>query len=190
MDSALSDLGKNYHIQILNESSNDKDKIKFENNKFIITLKQTEDAIDSNHNSVIKSLYEDWLYSQACNIFQKKIKEFGGMVNANPKEIVVKKLKNRWRSATSIGTINLNYNLMKAPEAVIDYVIIHELCHFKIKGHSHKFWRYVHKFVPNYEDKVNWLGINGKYMITSLLNVLFLTPIKLSFPSKIQIAAA
>ena len=54
---------------------------------------------------------------------------------------------------------------MKAPKDVIDYIIIHELCHFKIKGHSHKFWSYLHRYVPNYQDKIEWLNVNAKYLI-------------------------
>lgn len=57
-------------------------------------------------------------------------------------------------------------NLMKAPEKVIDYIIIHELSHFKIKGHSHKFWDYLHKFLPDYEDQINWLSINGSNILS------------------------
>ena len=74
-------------------------------------------------------------------------------------------LKNRWGSLAKNKTINLNQNLLKAPEEVIDYIIIHELCHFKIKGHSHKFWDYLHKFVPDYEDHINWHAINGSNML-------------------------
>ena len=42
-------------------------------------------------------------------------------------------------------------NLIKTPEKIIDYIIIHELCHLKIEGHSHNFWNLLHKFVPDYE---------------------------------------
>jgi len=69
-------------------------------------------------------------------------------------------------SLTKNETINLNLNLMKAPEHVIDYIIIHELSHFKIKGHSHKFWTYVHNFVPDYEDQINWLAINASNILS------------------------
>ena len=51
----------------------------------------------------------------------------------------VPNLKNRWASITEDNDINLNVNLIKAPPEIIDYIIIHELCHFKIKGHSYNF---------------------------------------------------
>jgi predicted metal-dependent hydrolase len=92
--------------------------------------------------------------------------EFSKILKVNPKKINIKNLKNRWGSITKERQINLNLNLIKAPEDVIDYIIIHELCHFKVKGHSHKFWTYLHKYIPNYEDKVNWLAINGSNILS------------------------
>jgi predicted metal-dependent hydrolase len=58
---------------------------------------------------------------------------------------------------TKNNTINLDVNLMKTPEDIIDYIIIHELCHFKIQGHSYLFWNYLKQFVPNYIQKIEWL---------------------------------
>ena len=62
-------------------------------------------------------------------------------------QVVIKNLKNRWGSAINHNVINLNVNLLKAPESVIDYIILRELCHLKIKEHSHQFWNLLHKFM-------------------------------------------
>ena len=51
-------------------------------------------------------------------------------------------------------TINLNGNLVKALNDIIDYIIIHELCHLKIQGHSHQFWSFLKQFVPDYQKKL------------------------------------
>ena len=56
--------------------------------------------------------------------------------------------------------LNLNLNLIKALENVIDYVILHELCHLKIKEHSHHYWDSLHKYMPNYHDEIEWLKRN------------------------------
>ena len=85
----------------------------------------------------IRYLYNDWLISQANQIFKEKVSQYSKIIDVNPNRIVIKNLKNRWGSVTKNKTINLNVNLMKAPEDIIDYIIIHELCHFKIKGHSY-----------------------------------------------------
>jgi predicted metal-dependent hydrolase len=53
------------------------------------------------------------------------------------------------------------------PKNIIDYIIIHELCHLKIEGHSHNFWNLLHKFVPNYEDEIKWLELNSRNILYS-----------------------
>jgi predicted metal-dependent hydrolase len=93
-----------------------------------------------------------------------------------PSEVIIKNLKNRWGSATKDNVINLNVNLLKAPESVIDYIILHELCHLKIKEHSHKFWDLLHKFMPDSREKIDWLKINGSNLVEDnlvLLNIDF-----------------
>jgi predicted metal-dependent hydrolase len=55
----------------------------------------------------------------------------------------------------------------KAPQDVIDYIVLHELCHLKIKGHSHHYWNLVYRYMPNYQDKIEWLSIIGRLLIDS-----------------------
>jgi Protein of unknown function DUF45 len=61
--------------------------------------------------------------------------------------------------------IKLNVNLLKAPDDVPDYIILHELCHVKINSHSHHYWDLVRKYMPSYQEKIDWLNAN----ITSIL---------------------
>jgi predicted metal-dependent hydrolase len=103
------------------------------------------------------------LFWNACTI--DKLKSKRTMSNAYLK-ILIKKLKNRWGSIGKKGdTINLNINLIKCPQDVIDYMILHELCHLKIKEHSHQFWNLLHKYMPNYQTKIDWLKVNGINLI-------------------------
>lgn len=95
------------------------------------------------------------------------INEFSKIIEVIPKDCQIKKLKNRWGSVTKKGTLNLNRNLVKAPQDIIDYVIKHELCHFKIEGHSHNFWKFLKLFEPDYEKKIKWLEVNWKNILIS-----------------------
>jgi predicted metal-dependent hydrolase len=80
--------------------------------------------------------------------------EYTKMLGVKVEGITVKHLKNRWGSTTRQGSINLNVNLLKAPEDIIEYIILHEICHFKIKEHSHHYWDYVGRYIPNYQEKI------------------------------------
>ena len=113
----------------------------------------------------IKSLYEEWLLEKAHSIFEQKTKVYCIELGIKPPQVIIKNLKNRWGSATKDNIINLNVNLLKAPENVIEYIILHELCHLKIKEHSHHFWEMLHKFMPAYQKNVKWLEANGRNLV-------------------------
>lgn len=160
-DSTLPHLGRNYILKIIVGS--DKDSFEFDNNEFIAKIR-TNNNEDENA-KIVRSLYENWILKQCKVIFEEKIKEFSKKIRVYPPKITIKNLKNRWGSLTKTGIIILNVNLIKVPEKIIDYIIIHELCHLIIQGHSHKFWFLLHKYVPDYEDKVEWLRINTERLI-------------------------
>jgi len=96
---------------------------------------------------------------------ENKTWKLASKIGVKPSKVVVKKLKDRWGSSTKNGTINLNKALKKAPSKVADYIIIHELCHLKVREHSRRYWNLVHKFMPKYQDKITWLEANSKQIL-------------------------
>lgn len=75
-------------------------------------------------------------------------------------DIKLKYTHSRWGSCSSKGTINLSTRLLFAPEAVMDYVIVHELAHLVEHNHSPKFWQEVARVMPEYEQHEQWLKEN------------------------------
>jgi predicted metal-dependent hydrolase len=177
--STLPYLGNNYTIEFRNihtgtdsntTSLNDNEKAELNDNNLLFYLKDVENYQDTNDEYIknkIKELYENWLYEQAQIIFKEKINKFSKMMEVDPKDWQIKKLKNRWGSVTKNKKIVLNMNLIKTSENIIDYIIIHELCHLKIEGHSHNFWNLLHKFVPDYNERIKWLELNSKNILKS-----------------------
>lgn len=96
---------------------------------------------------------------------KKRMNFYSEKLGIYPQKIVFKKLKSKWGSATRDNVINLNVNLLKAPKDVIDYVILHELCHLKIHNHSYRFWRLLNKFMPRYKEQRNWLEANSTSIV-------------------------
>ena len=94
----------------------------------------------------------------------KRVTELSSQIGVSPAKILVKHLKTRWGSATSNGTITINSRLFKAPDHVVDYVIVHELCHLKIRGHSSAYWNLVEMHMPDYTKSVTWLKKYGKFI--------------------------
>lgn len=112
--------------------------------------------------SEIQSLYDDWIFEKSYKSLPRRLSTISSKIGIKPSKIVVKKLKDRWGSAEPNGTINLNSNLLKMPKSVIDYILIHELCHLKIKGHSFRYWMLVEKFAPHYKEHIKWLEDFGQ----------------------------
>jgi predicted metal-dependent hydrolase len=151
-------LGVNYPLKIDKEQI--KDSIDLVDGKFVVKAKPTK--ITSNR---LKKLYENWLREKAQVLFKDKVQKYTKKLGVKVRRITIKNLRNRWGSLTETGVINLNLNLMKASEDVIDYIIVHELCHLQIKEHSHHYWDLVRKYMPDYQDKEDWLRANAAVLV-------------------------
>jgi predicted metal-dependent hydrolase len=68
------------------------------------------------------------------------------------KRVAIKNQKTCWGSCSQNKNLNFNYKIIKLPEEMRDYVIVHELCHLQELNHSQKFWKLVAEAVPNYRD--------------------------------------
>lgn len=88
---------------------------------------------------------------------KRRITFFSRKLGLYPKRVNIKRLKSRWGSATKDNIINFNVNLLTMPKDIIDYVIVHELCHLKIKEHSYNYWKLLRHFIPDYNARKKWL---------------------------------
>ena len=95
---------------------------------------------------------------------EKRVEILASKTGARPSKVLIRPLKTRWGSATSSGAVTINSRLLRAPEDVIDYVIIHELCHLKIRGHSSAYWNLVGMHMPGYEERIAWLRKYGRFL--------------------------
>lgn len=75
--------------------------------------------------------------------------------------ITVRDQKTRWGSCSSSGTLSFNYRLIFAPPEILDYVVVHELCHLTHMNHSKDFWNMVGSVLPDYKTRRQWLRDHG-----------------------------
>ena len=165
-------LGKNHKIEVKildsqkeNIKKGEKNSMVYKNGVFLFNI-HSDIPDKQDYKLEIKKLHENWLYHKAELIFRDKINTLSKMIGIKTNKVVIKNLKNRWASITKNNDINLNVNLIKAPPDVIDYIIIHEFCHFKIKGHSHNFWNLLRRYFPDYPKLIEWLSINGNNLLS------------------------
>ena len=87
----------------------------------------------------------------ALKVISVKVKHYAGLMNVQYGRITIRNQKTRWGSCSSKGNLNFNCLLMLAPDEVVDYVVIHELCHLIEMNHSKAFWKQVEQMMPDYK---------------------------------------
>ena len=105
------------------------------------------------------------LAEKALEYIPKRVSYFAKQIGVTYGKITIRNQKTRWGSCSSKGNLNFNCLLMLTPPEVIDYVVVHELCHRKEMNHSGAFWAEVEKVIPDYKEQVKWLKENGGQII-------------------------
>lgn len=109
------------------------------------------------------------LAEEALKIIPARVEYFAKVIGVTYGKITIRNQKTRWGSCSSKGNLNFNCLLMLAPSEVLDYVVVHELCHRKQMNHSKAFWLEVEKVLPDYKEARKWLKEDGSQMITLFL---------------------
>ncbi len=122
-----------------------KHKIHFEKNELRIVS-------PANNHADIKRLYDIWLKHQAKIYLIERAIDLAKNYNFRVHKISIRSQKTRWGSCSTHGSLSFNFKLIQYRKEVIDYVIIHELCHLKEMNHSKKFWLLVEKLCPDFKS--------------------------------------
>ena len=109
----------------------------------------------------IRNALVRWYKLQAQKYVEQRVSHFAPLVGAWPKKIDVKTYRARWGSCNHRGEVQFNWKLMMAPRAVVDSVVVHELCHLLHMHHGPEFWAQVKRVLPNYPDAKQWLKEEG-----------------------------
>ena len=112
--------------------------------------------------SLIRTMLRDFYVSNTRRRVESAVKHWSGKLGLEPKCIRIKDQKRRWGSCSSKGNVNFNWRLSMAPDEILEYVVVHELCHFFHMDHSKAFWTVVARHLPDYKEKRKWLKDNGQ----------------------------
>jgi predicted metal-dependent hydrolase len=113
------------------------------------------------HESEIERALTGWLRREARAEAQAASDRYGPRYGLLPRGLVIKAHRTLWGSCTASGIVNLNWRLILAPPAALDYVVVHELCHLRHRHHQPPFWRLVAEILPDYGQQRRWLRANG-----------------------------
>lgn len=116
----------------------------------------------------IKAALESWMKLHARQLAEQWIAKHGPTHQQIPRSLRIKTQKSRWGSCGPRNDINLNWLLVLAPPAVMEYVVVHELCHIRHKNHSRDFWQLVAVHMPDYLQHRQWLKRHGASLMQGL----------------------
>lgn len=151
-------LGKAYEIRISSNNDIIKDYVVFEEDKLQIYVKQQNDES-------IKQALKRFYYQQCKALVEGRIRIYQSDFKMKPRSIRITDDSKNWGTCNSKLELTFNWKLAMAPIEVIDYVVVHEMCHMVHLNHERSFWRLVGKILPDYEVRQNWLALSNWKMI-------------------------
>lgn len=150
---AFAYLGRNYRLKVERGSFT---PVRLLNGRLLVMV---PDGADQPH--MIRNALLRWYKQQASLKLTDKVTRFAPMLGVEPAGMGIKTFKSRWGSCTAKGKLEFNWQIMMAPSRMVDYVVIHELCHLIRHDHSPEFWREVTRLMPDYQQRRDWLKSNA-----------------------------
>ncbi|GAA0496826.1 SprT family zinc-dependent metalloprotease [Salinibacillus aidingensis] len=150
-------LGRNYSLQIIIDETVKKPLVKLFQGKFYIKSPSKEQKL-------MKQALENWYRQKTLEKVMEKVKYYQHYFNRKPNDIKVKEQQKRWASCTANNDLLFNWRCSMAPSYVLDYIVVHEMCHMYHMNHSREFWDMLASVMPDYESRKEWLKKYGVRM--------------------------
>jgi len=131
-------------------------------NGFVVGCPRT--VSPSARDDVIESAIRLWLRKRLREDVVEIAREYGEPNGLKPKRIEVKNQKHLWGSCGLDRVVNLNWHLIFAPKPVLEYAVVHELCHLRHRNHDKAFWGLVGSILPDWEARKAWLDTNEHFL--------------------------
>jgi hypothetical protein len=145
-------LGRTYRLQIVEQQDS---PLILKNGYFVLHSQSLPKADDA---------FKDFYRLKGHKKLRERVTYYQGKLGVKANDVRVLELKNRWASCSEKGNLNFHWKCMMAPLTVLDYVVVHELVHLLHKNHTTAFWNEIDKLIPDYQDRKQWLKVNGAGM--------------------------
>lgn len=126
-----------------------------------VTVDHEHKTITSQRDLLDPKIQENWYRRVAKKHLTKRTKELSTKMKLPFNKLFIRESKTKWGNCSKDKNISLNWKLIKAPDYVIDYIIIHELLHTVVMSHTHKFWTLLKSYYPDYKESIKWLEKYG-----------------------------
>jgi len=147
-------LGSGYRLQLVADQD---EALKLKDGRFCLR----REIVEQGGHSAAHQAFEVFYKAKGMPRIRKRVAFFAAKVGVTAGALHIKDLGYRWASCTSTGDLHFHWKCLMAPLNVIDYIIVHELCHLHHRDHSDAFWNEVDKVLPDYRGRKEWLRIRG-----------------------------
>ncbi|WP_433947038.1 M48 family metallopeptidase [Paenibacillus sp. SN-8-1] len=154
-------LGRYYRLKVQQEKIV-APKFRFFKGQFEASL--PEQVSTAEHRDHLYPLYRDWIIQKGKTFADKRITRFTQRLGEVPSNLTIRSMEKRWGSCTRNRHILLNWHIFLAPVSMVDYVLAHELAHLKEMNHTPEYWNTLRMLLPDYEERKEWLRINGSQL--------------------------
>jgi predicted metal-dependent hydrolase len=152
-------LGRKYRLKVVQVSRDCSSIPELMGRRMFVLVNQYLNSREKK--KIIKDAIVKWYFAKSEKIIKQRVNRYSKFIGVNPQEIKIKDQKKRWGSCSISGVLRFNWRVAIAPMSIIDYIIVHELSHLKIKNHSKEFWRLVSLVLPDYQKRRDWLKNNA-----------------------------
>jgi len=106
-----------------------------------------------------------WYGNMAQRRIAERVRHYMRIIGVTPRAVRIKVLRSRWGSCSAKGGISFAWNIIMAPEPVLDYLVVHELCHMVHLDHSPEYWELVGSVLPDHRERRKWLKQHGDCLV-------------------------
>lgn len=147
-------LGSSYRLLLVQEQA---ELLKLKDGRFCLR----RNIVENGGEEAAKRVFEKFYTEKGSERIKKRVAYFAPKVGVSPSSIQVKEIGYRWGVCTSDGRLSFHWKCMMATPKVIDYIVVHELCHMRHRDHTEEFWNEVDKMMPDFYERKIWLRVNG-----------------------------
>ncbi len=147
-------LGRSYRLLLV---ANQEEALSLKNGRFCLR----RDLVDKGGIPSAQAAFRDYYIRQGRERIARRVEYFAPKVGVKPGRLDVRELGHRWASCSPAGNLAFHWKCMMASPTIIDYIVVHELCHFHHLDHTVAFWNEVDKVMPDFAERKTWLKVNG-----------------------------
>lgn len=147
-------LGRAYRLRLV---SDQEEPLQLKNGRF--TLNRA--LVEAGDLETAKAAFRDFYIAKGLERLDERMAYYAPKVGVTPTGLAVRELGHRWASCSPRGKLAFHWKCMMAPQTIIDYIVVHELCHVHHPDHTDAFWNEVDKVMPDFLERKEWLRTNG-----------------------------